>query len=241
MKRTLLWMTLMAVAPLACAEGDAGWKGEGELGLALSRGNSETESLNAKVGLSFEDDRWKHALGFSALRQKGESANSGDLELTANRYELSGSSGYKLSERAYVIGTLRYENDDFAPYEYQAIGSLGLGWYAIKNETTEWLFEGGPGYRRYREVATGQTDGQVVFRGVMGFKHVLTETTSLENELLVEAGSDNTYAQNDTGLVVKINAKLALKAGLQFRHNSDVAPGLKKTDSLFTTNLVYSF
>jgi putative salt-induced outer membrane protein len=38
-----------------------------------------------------------------------------------------------------------------------------------------------------------------------------------------------------------MNAKLALKAGLQFRHNSDVAPGLKKTDSLFTTNLVYSF
>lgn len=239
MARHLLLLALFGAMSAASAED--GWKGEGELGLALSRGNSETESLNAKLGLTFEDASWKHALGFSALRQKGESASSEDLELTANRYELSGSTAYKLSERAYVIGALRYENDDFAPYEYQTIGSVGLGWYAIKNDVTEWLFEGGPGYRRYKEVATGETDGQAVFRGVMGFKHVFTETTSFENNLLVEAGSDNTFAQNDSGLVVKMNAKLALKAGLQFRHNTDVAPGLKKTDSLFTTNLVYSF
>lgn len=239
MARHLLLLALLGT--LSAAHAEDGWKGAGELGLALSRGNSETESLNAKLGLTFEDARWKHALGFSALRQKGESATSEDLELTANRFELSGSTAYKFSERAYVIGALRYENDDFAPYEYQTIGSLGLGWYAIKNEVTEWLFEGGPGYRRYREVATGETDGQAVFRGVMGFKHVFTETTSFENNLLVEAGSDNTFAQNDSGLVVKMNAKLALKAGLQFRHNTDVAPGLKKTDSLFTTNLVYSF
>lgn len=239
MARHLLLLALFGAMSAASAED--GWKGEGELGLALSRGNSETESLNAKLGLTFEDANWKHALGFSALRQKGESATSEDLELTANRYELSGSTAYKFSERAYVIGALRYENDDFAPYEYQTIASVGLGWYAVKNDVTEWLFEGGPGYRRYKEVATGETDGQVVFRGVMGFKHVFTETTSFENNLLVEAGSDNTFAQNDSGLVVKMNAKLALKAGLQFRHNTDVAPGLKKTDSLFTTNLVYSF
>lgn len=239
MTRTALFLALLGSATAAMA--NDGWQGAGELGLALSRGNSQTESLNAKVGLSFEDATWKHALGFAALRQKGESANSEDLELTANRFELSGSSAYKLSERSYVIGSLRYENDDFAPYDYQAVASLGYGWYAIKNDQTEWLFEGGPGYRRYQEVATGQTDGQVVFRGRMNLKHVLTETTSFENTLLVEAGSDNTFAQNDTGLVVKMNASLALKAGLQFRHNTDVAPGLKKTDSLFTTNLVYSF
>ncbi len=239
MIRTATILALLGAASVASAE--AGWKGAGELGLALSRGNSETESLNAKLGLSFEDAAWKHTLGFSALRQKGESANTGDLELTANRYELSGSSAYTLSERSYLIGSLRYENDDFAPFDYQTVASLGYGWYAIKQEQTEWLFEGGPGYRRYKEVATGQTDGQAVFRGRMNFKHVLTETTSFENSLLIEAGSDNTFAQNDSGLVVKMNATLALKAGLQFRHNSDVAPGLKKTDSLFTTNLVYSF
>jgi putative salt-induced outer membrane protein len=237
--RNILLLALLGAATTAAAED--GWKGAGELGLALSRGNSETESLNAKLGLSYEDAQWKHSIGFAALRQKGQVADTDELDLTANRYELSGSSAYTLSERSYAIGSLRYENDDFAPYDYQTILSLGLGWYAIKNEVTEWLFEGGPGYRRYQDAATGQTDGQGVFRGRMNFKHAFNASTSVENSLLVEAGTDNTFAQNDSGLVVKMNASLALKAGLQFRHNSDVAPGLKKTDSLFTTNLVYSF
>ncbi len=237
--RKTLFLALLAASGMAIAED--GWKGSGELGLALTRGNSETESLNAKLGLSFEDTQWKHDIGASALRQKGEIDGTDELQLTANRYELSGSSAWKFTERAYLIGSLRYENDDFAPYEYQTIASIGAGWYAVKNDTTQWLFEGGPGYRRYKEVATGQTDGEAVFRGRMAYNHAFNEQTSFENILLVEAGSDNTFAQNDSGVVVKMNAKLALKAGLQFRHNSDVAPGLKKTDSLFTTNLVYSF
>ena len=237
--RKILFLTLLAASGMAIAED--GWKGAGELGLALTRGNSETESLNAKLGLSFEDVQWKHEIGASALRQKGEIDGTDELQLTANRYELSGSSAWKFSERAYMIGSLRYENDDFAPFEYQTIASIGAGWYAIKNDTTQWLFEGGPGYRRYKEVATGQTDGEAVFRGRMAYNHAFNAQTSFENILLVEAGSDNTFAQNDSGVVVKMNAKLALKAGLQFRHNSDVAPGLKKTDSLITTNLVYSF
>lgn len=234
-----LFLALLGASGVAMA--DDGWKGAGELGLALSRGNSETESLNAKLGLSLEDAAWKHNIGFAALRQKGEVAEADDLALTANRYELTGSSAYNWSDRSYLIGSLRYENDDFAPYEYQTVASFGAGWYAIKNEVTEWLFEGGPGYRRFKEVATGETDGQAVFRGRMAYKHRFNASTSFENTLLVEAGSDNTFAQNDSGLIVKMNASLALKAGLQFRHNSDVAPGLKKTDSLFTTNLVYGF
>jgi len=40
---------------------------------------------------------------------------------------------------------------------------------------------------------------------------------------------------------VKMSDKLALKASLQTRHNSQVVDGFKKTDELFTTNLVYNF
>lgn len=239
MLRTTCFLLLAAAAGLAHA--NDGWKGSGELGLALSRGNSETESLNVRLGLSFEDERWKHQAGFSALRQKGEVAAGEDFQLTANRYELSGSSGYKYSERSYLVGSLRYENDDFAPFDYQAIASLNFGYYAVKNETTELQFEAGPGYRRTKDAATGQTEGDLVLRARSILRHAFNTSTSFENTTLIESGSDNRYAQNDSGLVVKMNARLALKASLQFRHNSEVAPGLKKTDSLFTTNLVYSF
>ena len=47
--------------------------------------------------------------------------------------------------------------------------------------------------------------------------------------------------QNDAGLQVDINKKLALKVGYQLRHNTDAPGGAKKTDQLMTTNLVYNF
>ena len=76
---------------------------------------------------------------------------------------------------------------------------------------------------------------------VADFSHVLTENTKLVNTFLLESGSDNTFLKNDFGVAVAMNASLALKAGLQARHNTDVAPGIKKTDTLTTMNLVYTF
>ncbi|MCB2018901.1 MAG: DUF481 domain-containing protein, partial [Hydrogenophaga sp.] len=101
--------------------------------------------------------------------------------------------------------------------------------------------EVGPGYRRAKLASTGNTESEVIARGVVDFKHSLTDTTDLVNNFLVEAGSDNTFMQNDFGVAVKISDAFALKAGLQARHNTDVAAGQKKTDTLTTVNLVYNF
>jgi len=263
MKKTLITSALLLSVPLvAQAADDGSWSGAGELGFALSRGNTKSENLNAKLAFKKEDDAWKHNVFFNALRNKGEvkivdgAGNTVDsYQLTANRFELGASSGYKLDERSYIVGAIRYENDDFSPYEYQGIVSLGYGYTAIKNDRTELSFEAGPGYRRLDKrpytvllgdppVATvidESADGQIVGRGLVAFKQKLTDNTAFENTFLVEAGSDNKFFQNDAGLAVSMNSKLALKLGYQVRHNTDVSPGTDKTDQLVTTNLVYNF
>ena len=262
MKKTLIASALLLSLPLVVQAEDGTWSGSGELGFAMSRGNAKSENLNAKLAFKMEDEVWKHNIFLNALRNKGEvkvtdaaGATVDSYQLTANRYEFGASSGYKLDERSYVVGAIRYENDDFSPYEYQGIFSLGYGYTAIKNERTELAFEVGPGYRRLDKrpfttlageppVATiidPSAEGQVVGRGLVSFKHKITDNTAFENTLLVEAGSDNTFLQNDAGLAVSMNSKLALKLGYQVRHNSDVSPGTDKTDQLITTNLVYNF
>jgi putative salt-induced outer membrane protein len=57
----------------------------------------------------------------------------------------------------------------------------------------------------------------------------------------MEAGTKNKYYQNDIGLSVSMTKKLAVKLGYQVRYNSDVQVGIKNTDTLATTNLVYNF
>jgi putative salt-induced outer membrane protein len=250
MKKLLIATALLAAAPFVHAA-DSEWKGSGELGFAASRGNSKSENLNAKLNFSMEDDTWKDNFYLTALRSKGNSTSIQTIDgvptavtrydYTANRYEAGASVGYKFDERSYLVSALRYENDDFSPFEYQAVLSLGYGYTAIKNERTELSFEVGPGYKRFEPVAGDKTESDVVGRGLIGFKHRFNENTAFENTFLVEAGSDNTFYQNDAGLVVNMNKTLALKLGYQVRRNTDVTPGTKKTDQLMTTNLVYNF
>jgi putative salt-induced outer membrane protein len=251
LKHCLLAASLLAAIPIAAQAQDSndnGWTGTGELGLALARGNSRSENLNGKLAFKNEDDRWKHSYSLSVLRAKGEVTGDFDgdgvpeesFELNANRYELGASSALKVNEVSSWIAALRYENDDFAPFESQTTFSIGYGHNFIKNDETTLLAEIGPGYRRAKLADTGEVESQAIVRGLVDYKHKLTANTELFNKFLVEAGSDNTFAQNDLGVAVSMNDSFALKAGVQVRHNTDVGVGIEKTDTLTTVNLVYN-
>lgn len=229
----------------------AGWTGTGELGFALSRGNARSESLNTKLAFQREDAHWKHRLHAAALRARSEVRGDFDgdgieeprYELSANRFELGGSSGYKFDAWHALVGSARYEHDDFSTWQDQATLSLNYGRTFLDTERTQLTGEIGPGFRYARSREDGRSEEGAIVRTRLELGHQLTANTRLQNTLLVEAGNDNTFAQNDLGLAVAMNESLALKAGLQTRHNTDVdeEAGVKKTDTLTTLNLVYSF
>lgn len=228
-----------------------GWTGTGEVGLAMARGNSRSENLNAKLAFSRKDDRHEYAFHAAALRAKGEVSDDFDGDgvaeeryaLSANRYELGAASAWRFDPRNHLSGSARYENDDFSPYAYQATVAISYGRRFIDSERTRLMGEIGPGYRRAREVDTGLVQSSVIARGMLDFHHQLTANTELFNVLLVESGKDNTFAQNDLGVAVAMNERFALKAGLQARHNTEVDTdaGVRRTDTLTTVNLVYNF
>ncbi|WP_109127056.1 DUF481 domain-containing protein [Dyella sp. C11] len=248
---------------------NGGWTGQGEFGFASSYGNSRSENINAKLGLNQENDLWKNNFFLNGLRSKGEvqvqdqQGNTIDrLTTTANRYDTGASVGYKLDPRSYIVTAARYEHDDFGANLWQGIVSVGYGYIALKTDRTELSFEAGPGYKRYRpadvdqSVTVNQPDGttatetvrvrqntvsEAVGRGLVNYKYRLTDNTAFEDTLLIEAGADNKYYQNDIGLSVSMTKKVALKLGYQVRYNSDVQPGTQSTDSLVTTNLLYNF
>ena len=246
MKKIPAIALLSALATSAFAQ----WKGAGEFGLAITGGNTDTQNVNGKLGLINENDAWKHEFGVGILRSEVSDFR------TANRSDIGWTSGYKLTDLSYVFGSLRYENDDFGGFDSQAVAALGYGFYPIKTEETTLLLDAGLGYKEFKpqrfEVRiigglpeifriVGASEGEAIFRGKVDFSTKLTETTQLYNTFLLEAGSDNKFMRNDLGIAVKISDAFAVKTGLQLRRNSDVAPGVRKTDRLFTTNLVYSF
>src|SRR5574337_850216 len=235
-----------------------GWSGSGELGFASATGNSRSQNINAKLGLSQENDQWKNNFFVDALRSKSEQkvvdTNGNTIEqfnTTANRYDAGASVGLKLDTRSYIVGAARYEHDEFGANLWQGVVSLGYGYIALKTARTELSFEAGPGYKRYQpaEVNTlvdgvvvrqhQPTVNEAVGHGLVSYRYRLTENTAFEDKLLMEVGSEDKYVQNDAGLSVTMTSKLALKVALQIRHHSNVLPGSKRTDTLTTTNLVY--
>lgn len=231
MNRTLLVLAVLASPTAAFA---ATWQPSAELGIVNTTGNSETTSINGRLGLKAEEDLWSHDYYLAALRSES------DDELTANRYEIGAKSDRKLTERSYLGAAARYESDDFSPYDYQATLALNYGGWLLREEGHSFKLEGGPGVRRAQLADTGEVDTGALLRGFADYQHQITDSTRFFNTTLVEATSDNTFAQNDIGIAVSINKSLALKAAFQARHNTEVPAGTENTDTLSSVNIVWT-
>ena len=220
---------------LASATAAADWSGKGTFGGVLARGNTETETINLNLDVENKLGRWTHKAGVSMLRTVTDDITSAD------RWELRGESQYSLTDRSYLFGALRYEDDAFTDYDYQATLSGGYGYRFITNDTTKLEGQVGAGYREAEVRLTGEQQDGIIARGALDFEHKLTATTLIYDRFLVESGSDNTFVQNALGVEVKINDSFALGLDYAVRHNTDVLPGTDKTDQVLTANLVYGF
>jgi putative salt-induced outer membrane protein len=245
MRASNLAAAAVLLAPLFCTlPAHADWTGKGEAGLVIATGNTETETANAKLLFANEVGKWKHQFGGAALY-----ASSDDEGTTAQRWEAFEQTDYNFSPRTFWFGAARYEDDEFSGFEYQAIVSTGIGRKFIDTDVTKFTGTAGIGYKFFETrdafddagvlIEPGDSDSEVVFRGTLDYDHQLTTTTSVLDKFVVEAGSENTFVQNDIALQVKMTDVLALAVGYSVRHNTDPPAGFEKTDTLTTVNLVY--
>jgi len=237
-------------APEDTAEAEAlvtPWSGSsGEFGFA--GGNSSTESFNGRLKLHYAREAWIHRLDLFALRSSARYTNTDDAgnttqmrQSTANRYSVATGSAWQMGEYRQLNMSARYEHDSFANFDSLYIVGVSYGTRLVNGERFIFDTQFGPGARRAHEVVTDDHHTELIVRGTFDLKWQLTGNTELVNNLLVESGSSNTFVQNDLGILVAMNERLALKAGWQARYNSDVEAGRRSTDTLATMNVVYRF
>jgi putative salt-induced outer membrane protein len=235
MRNLFILLAIICFSSSLAAAEEAGWSGKGEFGLVLTSGNSDTQSVNLALGFEKNSEKWKHTFAAGALN-----AESDDLK-TANRFDLNWQSNYNLNETSYVLGSLRYVDDDFSAFSETIAAVLGYGRKIIDGETHKLNGEIGIGYREDTDALTRRSNSEAIVSGVVDYSWTISETTAFTNKFLIESGSDNTFVENDTALSVSINDKLALKLGLNIRHNTDVTGLVDDTDTVTTANLVYNF
>lgn len=241
--KIVLFITMIAFTTgFAFAEDGRNWKGSGEIGLLMTSGNSETESINAKTGLKYEDNQLMGEMNLAALYSSEETEVDGETEdrTSAEKYNVAAKIGYKLSPADYVFLNASYEDDRFSGYDYRSDYALGYGRKIINTDTVKFDLEVGPGYR-YDKRDDGETENEAVFRGYALFNYKLSESASFQQEVTLLAGSDNTGTKSVTALKGKIASALSMKASYTVAHNSHVPEDKDKTDTETALTLVYDF
>jgi putative salt-induced outer membrane protein len=239
----MLATALLAVAAPAHAE----WTGSGEIGAVAARGNTDSDSANAKIDVANELERWKYSIYLNQLYGSNNSITSN------NRWETRLQTDYKITEPLYWFAAVRYDRDHFGAYSYQTSLTSGLGYKLIDNDTTKFSVQGGAGIKKARpqtlvkeegsDRVLDRIDGPVETRGdiVAGakFEHALTGNTKVLDTFLLEATSANTFMQNDLALQVSMSDRLALSVAYGIRQNTSPPPDAERRDTITTLSVVY--
>jgi len=210
------------------------WDGAAELGFIMSRGNTESETLNAQFRVENTRPKWLHRVELKVLQVSEQETT------TAESYELSGRSEYSLDENDYLFGSLRYEDDRFAGYDRRTTEVVGYGHQFLKREDMTLKGEFGVGARQAKNT-DGSSDSEGIARVGLDYQWQITDTSSFSETVFVEHGESNTYTESVTAVTAKINNSLAMKLSYTIKDNSDPQPGFENTDTRTAITLVYDF
>lgn len=210
------------------------FNGEGELGYNSTAGNSNSSSLNAKLGINYLLADWEHSLNLSAVSAQNEGVN------TRERYLLDGQASRTFSEVYYGFGNLRYDKDLFSGYDYQTnlTGGIGRRFWLPKTEVLN--LEVGAGYQ-VDKLQNQAEQSHPILRTALKLRYPVNAQLGLSQDLLVNAGEHNTHSESVSGIKVKMTESLALKLSYTLKHNSKVLVGRENLDTLTALTLVYGF
>lgn len=227
--------TSQAVPPSVVSEAPRStWGGEAELGLIVTRGNTDTDSLNMKLRVENKRPKWRHKLQLKALE-------SSDRDVTtAKSYEALWRTEYLLDDNDYLFGSARYEDDRFSGYDYRATEVIGYGHQFLKRKDMQLKGEFGVGSRQTKNI-DGPRNDETIARVGLDYTWQFTDTSSFKENVFVEHGEENTFTESITELTVRINSQLAMKLGVTVKNNSDPPVGAVNTDTKTAVTLVYDF
>ena len=220
------------------------WTSEVEFGYQAHSGNSESESLNSRLGVEYIRGRYRTSgeWTYYLLYKDGEE----DKRQSTYRAQ----SDYKLGSKTYVYGSFKGVDSRYSAYfkDYTLSGGLG---YQLSN-TDEFVleFELGPGFR-YQEPNQEEIDDddivfadivkEAIFRSNINTRWQALDNLALAASMTAVAGRSNTRIDTDISVTNNITEDIALKLAHSRQYHDRVPTGLDKADSIFSVNLLFVF
>ncbi len=214
---------------------------DGELGVILTTGNTETSTIKAKLNAHQELTQWSNDYIIEGLYRRDGDVDEGVEEVKDQKLFMSAQGNYKLDNPNHrLFAYTSYEDNRFSGYEYQGTLAAGWGQQVWKDETSSFNYSIGPGYA-FAETDAGESQNGLIVRGAADYKWKISDTSTFRQLISTEVGEDNTKSRSETSLTAKINGSLAMKISLVLNHNSEVAENKENLDTETAVTLVYTF
>jgi putative salt-induced outer membrane protein len=211
-----------------------GWHGKGEIGGAISTGNTSDRGLAVGLGFEKETLKWRHTIDLAADYQKT------DGEVTKERYFAGYTGAYKFSERIYVVGVLSAEQDKFAGFKSRFTEGLGVGYQVIDRPALKFSVEAGPALRQ-TNFYFAEDENNVAGRVAGNLSWNITADTVFTETASAYFASDTNSIESTTAITTKLMGALSGRASYNIRYETDPPFGREDTDTTTRLTVVYSF
>jgi putative salt-induced outer membrane protein YdiY len=217
------------------------WSGNLDTGLSLSRGNSDTSTFNFGFNATRATTRDKISVYMTTLYSKN--STTGPSEVTANakrggiRYDVN------LSPKVFAFGTVDLENDEFQKLDLRLTLGGGIGWHAIKTDSTSFdIFAGGALDRENYSTGLDRSSGEALIGEEL--THKLSKRSSFKERAvffpnMTESGEYLFIL--DSSVVTLLKTWLGWTVTFSDRYNSNPVLGTKSNDVLLSTGLRLTF
>jgi putative salt-induced outer membrane protein YdiY len=241
-------MASAGIAPADKAADEGPWSAKVAGGYAKTSGNSDSSAANFKGEGRYDQDRWHHMLGGTAILTSSAADRDSPSDTTAEAYWAGLKSQYDLTPAWYGFGSLDWYKDRFSAYDHQLYEAAGLGWRILRSEAHKLDLELGVGAKQAKLVSgDDQNEAIGLLRGLYTWQ--ISENAAFVQKLAVLSGSDNTYSESVSELKAGVIGNLSLVLGYTWKHNSDVEidtsllppRAFDKTDTYTTISLEYVF
>jgi len=228
-----------AQAPAATPPPPPGWTGSIGGGLALTKGNSDTSTLNvgADVLRDYGTDVVFKAAGLLLRGSNGGVDN-------VDRSQADARLGYTLSPRLTAFGQTTFARDRFKAIDYLLAPTAGLAYTLVAQERAEWIVDGSAGlvFEKNRGLDV-DTSGALLagekFAYTLGEKSKFTHAAT---GLWKMKDFDDVFYTFSAGLLTSIAGNFDLKTEfLSTYKNKPTSAALKKADQSVVLSVVYKY
>ncbi len=237
-----------------------GWNGGANVGFSLTRGNSQTENLSLAFTAARATKNDKLSLYSNAVygRNDGNSQVTPPIPSSTTANTEAGGIRYdrNINPRMFAFVAADFSSNALQDLNLRSVGTLGLGYHAIKSDRTTLDFLAGGNFtdENYSEpadlTATPPTPAMKVIHNYgaltlgeelthkLGKSTVLTEKLYLYPNLTETGEYRGTF---DLGWVTKISKWLGWQNAFSDIYVSNPPEGTKQNDIVITTGLNVSF